>query len=64
MDSQIPSRSPGTLSWIAEGMANASLGRKGRESRREKRVVFREVVDAVGADNRGRKEESSERAVT
>lgn len=45
-------------------MANASLGSSGRESCREKRTVFLEVVDAVGADKRGRKDERIERAVT
>jgi hypothetical protein len=45
-------------------MANANLGRRGRESCLENRVVFLEVRETVDADNRGRKEESIERVVT
>jgi len=63
MDSQIPSSRPGTLSWIADGIANANLGSRGRESCRENRMVLREVLETVDADNRGRNDASIERVV-
>jgi hypothetical protein len=64
IDSHIPSRSPGTLSCIAEGSAKPRAGSTGRESCLEDRVANLEVLDGADAENRGRKYESIERVVT
>jgi len=44
-------------------MAKANEGRTGRESWREYNVVNLDVLEAVGAANRGRKEDSIDRVV-
>lgn len=43
---------------MAEGIANANEGRSGWESCREYNVVYLETLEAVDAENRGRKEDS------
>lgn len=48
---------------MADGIANAKDGRAGRESWREYNVVNLEVFEIVGAENRGRKAERTERVV-
>jgi len=58
----IPSHNPsnisGMLSCMAAGIAKVILGRTGRDSCREYRVVNLEVLEAFCVDNRGRNEES------
>jgi len=56
-DSHIPSSNPGTLSCMAEGIANAREGNSGCESCREYNVVYLEALAMVGVENRGRKED-------
>jgi hypothetical protein len=64
IDSHIPSTRPGILSCIAAGRANPKEGRSGCDNCRDINVVYLELLDTVGADNRGRKEESIDRVET
>ncbi len=55
IDSQRPAIHPGTLSCIATGIERARVGKRGWESCLEYKVVKREALEPVVADNRGRK---------
>lgn len=55
---------PGTFNDIAEGTPIERDGRRGCDSCREKRVVNREALEIVGAENRGRKEDRIDEVVT
>ena len=62
--SHIPSTSPGKLSCIAAGRANPNEGRSGCDSCRDNNVVYLELLETEGADNRGRKDDSMDRVET
>lgn len=48
---------------MAEGMAYANEGRRGRESCREHKVVNLDELETAGPDNRRRKADRIERVV-
>lgn len=61
IDSHIDSTKPGTLRWIAEGMANA--GRSGWDNCREYRAADFEAMATFDGARRGRKDERMEEVV-
>ena len=49
---------------MAAGIANPKEGKSGCDNCRDNSVVYLELLDTVGADNRGRKEDSIDRVET